>query len=658
MSRIRAVTGAVGATATLLGMTILGATGPAGAASRPAMTHLAGSVAPFTSHARPTGNVAGSTRLTIQVWLRPKVAAAQRAAAAVSTPGSAQFHHYLRPDAYAARFGASAAAAGKVEKWLRGKGFTGIRVSAGRSYVRATGAASKINAAFRTRLKLYASTARANAGPYQLRANATPLSVPAALAGSVLGITGLSNAAPIIPHIRQTAKPGRTRGAAAAPAAKTAPCSQYYGQHLAGGLPQHFGRTSFPTEVCGYSGGQMRAAYGANSTNTGKGQTVALVELGLTQDMFLTLQDYAAANGLPAPSSERYAELSLGQGTACGDLFDVEEQLDVESAYAMAPSASELVVGGDSCNEGDFGLQGLFDADLAVINGTHNHPLATIASNSWEGGDEAQPAFLTNIEHAYLVQAAAEGIGMYFSSGDGSGVEAPSSDPDAIGVGGTTLGLGHASNRLFETGWSTDQQFLISSAWVDEGEQGAAGGGPSILWKQPADQKNVVPARLAKAPGNRGGRVRSAPDISADADPFTGFAVGLLSFPKNKPPQFSESDIGGTSLASPLVAGIVAAAQQGQHHSFGLINPAVYKLAGSTALHDALPLTRHSPSLFRGTFCDEATCGSELLTAFDDQSFAMFGYTGQVTLKGYDNMTGVGTPAGQKFITALRHLEK
>jgi subtilase family serine protease len=374
--------------------------------------------------------------------------------------------------------------------------------------------------------------------------------------------------------------------------------------------------------------------------------------------MFLTLQDYAAANNLPAPSSERYAELSLGQGTACGDFFDVEEQLDVESAYAMAPSASQLVVGGDSCNEGDFGLQGLFDADLAVINGTHNHPLATIASNSWEGGDEAQPAFLTNIEHAYLVQAAAEGVGMYFSSGDGSGVLSPSSDPDAIGVGGTTLGVGKTNNRLFETGWSTDMSFLISNAWVDEGEQGAAGGGPSILWKQPAYQKHVVPARLARAPGNRGGTVRSAPDISADADPFTGFAVGLLSFPKNKPPKFSESDIGGTSLASPLVAGIVAAAQQGQHHSFGLINPAVYKMAGSSALHDALPLTKRSPSLWRGMFCDEQTCGAELLTGFDDQSFNMFGYTGQVTLKGYDNMTGVGTPAGQHFISSLRTLEK
>jgi subtilase family serine protease len=619
--------------------------------------HMAGSVAPFTSHARVTGAVAGPTRLTIQVWLKPQVAAAQRLATAVSTPGNAQFHHYLRPDAYTARFGASSGTASKVERWLRGQGFTGIRASAQRSYIRATGPASKINAAFRTQLKLYAPTARVNAGPYRLRANATPLSIPSSLAGSVLGVTGLSNAAPIVPHIRETTKPARASAPGASPAAKTAPCSQYYGQHQATGLPKHFGRTSFPTEACGYTGGQLRAAYGANTRNTGKHQTVALVELGLTQDMFLTLQDYAAANGLPAPSSERYAELSLGQGTLCGDFFDVEEQLDVESSYAMAPAASQLVVGGDGCNDGDFGLQGLFDADLAVINGAHNHPLASIASNSWEGGDESQPAFLTNIEHAYLVQAAAEGVGMYFSSGDGSGVEAPSSDPDAIGVGGTTLGIGKSNNRLFETGWSTGESFLLSNQWVFEGEQGAAGGGPSLLWKEPAYQRHVVPAALAKAPGNRGGRVRSAPDISADADPFTGFAVGLLSFPKNKPPRYAESDIGGTSLAAPLVAGIVAAAQQGQRTSFGLINSAVYKLNKSRAIHDALPLTRHSPSAWKGTACDEQTCGIQLLTTFDDQNPNMFGYFGQVTLKGYDNMSGVGTPAGQRFISALRHLE-
>ena len=67
----------------------------------------------------------------------------------------------------------------------------------------------------------------------------------------------------------------------------------------------------------------MRAAYGASSASTGKGQTVALVELGLTRDMFLTLADYAQANHLPAPSPEQYAQLSLG-GDTCGDPFDLE----------------------------------------------------------------------------------------------------------------------------------------------------------------------------------------------------------------------------------------------------------------------------------------------------------------------------------------------
>jgi hypothetical protein len=103
---------------------------------------------------------------------------------------------------------------------------------------------------------------------------------------------------------------------------------------------------------------------------------------------------------------------------------------------------------------------------------------------------------------------------------------------------------------------------------------------------------------------------------------------------------------------------MVTAAQQGQHRSFGFINPAIYKLAGTRALHDTHRLTSHSPARFRGTACDEQTCGVQLLTTFDDQNPKMFGYTGQVTLRGYDNMSGVGTPRGQRFIAALRRLER
>jgi subtilase family serine protease len=646
--------------AAIIGTTIVGASGLASASNTPAFARIQGSAVPFTSHAQATGTVAGGQRLSVQVWLRPQVAAAESFASAASTPGSTSFHHYLSPAAYASRFAAPAGAAARVESWLRSAGFTGVKASPLRSYVRATGKASVIDAAFRTTLRLYRATSSVNAGPYQLRANSTAISVPTALSGSVLGVSGLDNAAPRLPLQRPSATvPGKAIPRPSASARiKAAGCSYYYGERVATGLPKQFGTTSFPTYICGYSGTQMRKAYGATAAANGSGQTVALIELGLTQDMFLTLKDYAKANGVPAPAASRYAELSLGQGSACGDPFYIEEQLDVEASYAMAPGANQLVVGGDSCNQGDFGLQGLFNADLAVL-GTGGHPLATVASNSWGSGDEEQAAFITSIEHSILVQAAAEGVGMYFSSGDGSGVYEPASDPYAISVGGTTLGIGKHGTRLFETGWSDGLDLLLSGhAWTFEGENGAGGGGPSLIWTEPAYQDSVVPTALATAPGNRGGTVRSVPDISANADPFTGIAVGYLTFhnKSGKPPTYSQIPVGGTSESSPLVAGMVTAAQQGRAAAFGFVNPALYQLAGTSALNDPLPVTSSTPAADRGVVCDPHDCGLWGLLIFDDQSTKMFGYTGQVTLPGYDNMTGIGTPAGPAFISGLRSI--
>jgi subtilase family serine protease len=583
-------------TATAAAMTLVSLSGVAGATQRQGYLRLAGSAVPFTGHNRAIGAVAGSARLTIQVWLRPgNLAAAQRYATAVSTPGGTLFHHYLSPDAYTARFGASTAAAGAVESWLRGRGFTGIQADPQRNYVRATGAVAAINAAFRIQLENYRPSVDVNAGPYQLRANKQAVAIPRSLSTYVLGVTGLDNAAPRLPLMRE---PGHQRGTTAAP---TAPCSQFYGQHHISGLPKQFGRTSFPTQICGYTAQQLRAAYGSNMRNNGRGQTVSLVELGLTPDMFLTLQDYAESEHFVAPSPRRYTELSLGKNT-CGDPFDIEEQLDVETSYDTAPGANQLVIGGDSCNNGDFGNQGLFDADIVNIDGTagDHHPLSTISSNSWGPGDDTQPAILTNIMHAYLVRAAAQGVGMYFASGDSSGVETPD-DPFTILVGGTSLGIGSHGQRLFETGWSAGRSEIFHGTWSLQGEDGASSGGPSLIWAQPGYQHGVVPrAQALVAPGSRLGLVRSEPDLAADADLYTGFATGILSF------------------------------------------------------HDMLPSTSATPGLFRGEVCNVQFCGTPSLITFDDQSRAMSGYTGQVTVKGYDNMTGLGTPNGQRFINALR----
>jgi subtilase family serine protease len=640
------------ATATVAAMTVVSFGGSAGAAPDGGYLRLAGSAVPLTSHSRATGAVAGSARLAIQIWLRPgHMAAAERYARAVSTPGSKLFQHYLNPDAYTARFGASRAAARAVVSWLRGQGFGSVQTDPQRNFVRATGAVAAIDSAFKIQLQNYQSSAIVNAGRYQLRANNQPVAIPKSLSSYVLGVTGLDNAAPRLPLLRV---PGSPSGTAGKPKAR---CSHYYGQHHISRLPRKFGRTSVPTQICGYTARQLRAAYGMDKRNDGRGQTVSLVELGLTPDMFLTLQDQEKSDHFLAPSRHRYTELSLGKNT-CGDPFNIEEQLDVETSYAMAPAANQLVISGDSCNNGDFGVQGLFDADIVNIDGTGSvhHPLSNISSNSWGPGNDLQPVIDTKIMHGYLVRAAAQGVGMYFASGDNSGVETPD-DPFTILVGGTSLGLGKHNGRLFETGWSTSASIIRHGVWIRQFDHNASSGGPSLIWAQPAYQRGVVPRRLATAPGNRPGLVRSEPDIAAVADQFTGYQTGILTFPNHKPPKFAEITVGGTSGASPLVAGIVADAQQGQHKAFGFTDPVFYRLNGTRAFHDILPSTSRTRGLYRSEVCMVQACFGQLnLLIFDDQDPNLAGYT--VTLKGYDNMTGVGSPNGQPFITDLRRFER
>ena len=637
----------------------VGHVGPAGHVGAGTAT-LPDSVAPFAAASRATGAVPATDKLTLQLWLTPRVAAAESYATAVSTPGNALFRQFLSPAAYTARFAATHESTVAVESWLTSEGFAGITADSGRDYVRATAPVSTIDKALRIQLKYYRAARDANAGRYALRANDRPVSLPASIVGRVAGVTGLDNAAPTMTYAR-AGNPKAPKGPKGGePKSPSFACSQWYLQHYAAGLPSQYGTTKFPTVICGYTPQQLRLAYGYSAANDGKGVTIALVEVGTTPDMFETLQTYAKVHDIQAPSAGRYAELSLGEGAACGDPFNIEEQLDVESSYDLAPMADQLVVGGDSCDNGDYGLQALYDADTSILDGAGGHPLAMIASNSWEGGDETIPLNLLSIEHDYLIRAAAEGVTMLFSAGDSSGVATPSSDPYATAVGATTLGIGRGNPRLFETGWSTGISAASEAAsngrWELQGEQGAAGGGPSLLWQQPAYQHGVVPDGLAVAPGNRGGLVRTVPDISAVGDPFTGMATGTLSFnAQGDVTGYLEESIGGTSLAAPLVAAVVADAEQGSR-AFGFINPALYLLAKTRpgVFHDAQALSGKAPASYRGVACDQDTCGVLSLTTFDDQSWSMSGYTGQVTAPGYDTMTGLGTPNGQQLISALR----
>lgn len=623
---------------------IAGGAGVATAA--PASVTVPGSVADAVTSSPAIGTVPAGQSLNVQLWLKGNDTAATSFADAVSNPKSRTYRHFLSPNAYTARFGASTAGVTAVRNWLSQQGFTNIKVDAQRTYLRATAPTSTVQHAFGVRMKTYRVAGQAA----PVMSNDRDITLPASIAGDVLGVSGLNNTQPTTELAKRTLP---TKAQAAAEADN---CSTYYGEKTQSGLPAYQGITAFPTHICGYNGTQLRAAYGMTSANTGKGVTVAYIEVGTPYKMFQTLTKWAAASGLPAPRSANYSELSIGAGNACGNAFDIEEQLDIESSYAMAPDQHQLLVGGDSRDTQEAGAQSLFDADNAVLDGNGSHPLASATSNSWELGPESIPAALTNIMHSILLRAAGEGVSMYYSAGDGPGILVPSSDPYATAVGGTSLGIDQSNKRLFETGWSNDVLGNNGDGtYTDYGVRAATGGGASLLWNEPGYQHGVVPSSMTTpGAGNRGGAVRAVPDVSALADLTTGIGEAVT-----EPGQNGGADTyqvfpeGGTSLAAPLVAGIVAAAQQGQSSGFGFLNPALYKLAGSSALNDPLPITASSPAADQGVYCANLACigAPSSVWTFDNEDPAN---TSQVTAKGYDTMTGVGTPNGTTFINALR----
>jgi subtilase family serine protease len=143
-------------------------------------------------------------------------------------------------------------------------------------------------------------------------------------------------------------------------------------------------------------------------------------------------------------------------------------------------------------------------------------------------------------------------------------------------VGGTTLGLGAGNNRIFETGWSDNSAMADAGRWSDIGITGA-GGGTSTVYAQPAYQKGVVPPSMSHVRvSGRAAVNRAVPDIAAVADLDTGMLTGYTADGR-----YQTQVNAGTSLAAPLVAGMVADAQQGQRSSFGFINPLIYKLSGT-----------------------------------------------------------------------------
>jgi subtilase family serine protease len=325
-----------------------------------------------------------------------------------------------------------------------------------------------------------------------------------------------------------------------------------------------------------------------------------------------------------------------GTGQENKAAWSLEVALDVESVHTFAPGANILLVTVPTAET--LGVQGfplMMNAEQYVID----HHLATVISQSFASAEEAfsSTQALLNLRHAYI-SAAADGVTVLGSSGDGGTaniiktpvhtggtlvpfptVEWPASDPLVTGVGGTYLCTDPSAttSRVVD---STDPPVNCQShpgvaeiGWID------SGGGFSHVFSKPAYQ-NTLPAGSTAI-----GSMRGVPDIASEASSRTGPLVYDTNAGSG-----GWFIVGGTSVACPQWAGMVAIADQINGGGLGLINPGLYKIGADA--------TRYANDFY------DVTTGNNQAVA------SVPGYNATT---GWDPVTGLGTANAANLLPDL-----
>lgn len=539
----------------------------------------------------------------VTVTLQPRHRAGLQALAdAVSTPGSPEYRRYLTPAQFARRFGAPAARIRAVESSLRAHGLTPGRPSANDLSipVRATaGALSRAFAVSFARIKLASgASAIANQQAPSVDTGITPD------LQSILGLDTLSAAKPLLVH------------AHAASAARP---------HIVTGGPQPCSPASAAaSSQGGLTADQIASSYGLaglyQGGDLGAGQTVAVLELESYDATDIT--QYAQCYGVNPQVANVPVDGGPGGGNGSG-----EAALDIENMIGLAPKANLLVYEGPNSGSGPY------DTFSSIIS----QHAAQVVTASWGQCEPLNGFSQAAAESTLFQEAAAEGISIVSASGDAGAedcfpqrltaqVDDPASQPYVTGVGGTLIdSLGPRPTE---------------SAWNDGPAVGAGGGGVSSFWKMPAYQANapgflhvINSGSSGSTCGASSGYCREVPDVSADADPGTGYVIYWNGSGAAGPGEATGWQVvGGTSGASPAWAALIALANASSAchgANIGFANPALYYAAATGYAAD---------------FNDTVT-GNNDMTGVNGGQFA--------ARPGYDMATGLGTPNGSTLATAL-----
>jgi subtilase family serine protease len=321
----------------------------------------------------------------------------------------------------------------------------------------------------------------------------------------------------------------------------------------------------------GYGPADLQSAYNLPSSTNGSGQTIGIVDAYNDPNAAADLAVYRSQYGLPACTIANGCFKVVSQTGSTSRLpknnggWAQEESLDLDMASAICPNCHIVLVEANSPTNSNLATA----ENQAITQG------ANIVSNSYGGGETGSSNSAYN-HPGHIITA---------SAGDsGYGAQQPCSYSTVVCIGGTSLTRANNGRGWSETAWS------------------GTGSGCSALVSKPSWQTDS------------GCTKRSESDTSADADPNTGVAVydsfayqgykGWLVF-------------GGTSVSSPLLAGVYALAGNASSVNYA---QSIWTAGGTSALNDV-------------TSGSNGTCPSQYRYIC-------------VAGAGYDGPTGWGTPNG------------
>jgi subtilase family serine protease len=560
--------------------------------------------------------------ITIALGL-PNLGDAEELLQQINTPRSAQFHQFLSPDEFAARFAPTDESVAGIVAGLESHGLSAERIRP--TMLRVTGSPADMERTFAVSLHRFAVPARDDVPGYTFHAPLAGARLPAELAGRVAGVFGLDSRPSMRPHYFAAAD----KIVRPAPGVVLGPTGNPMGSLTVVDFANQY---------------DLLPLYRQGLLGTGKTIGIMTFASFTPTDAFA----YWDALGIPVDTNRlSIINVDGGPGAPSDAAGSEETTLDVEQSGGLAPKSSIMVYQAPNTSQGfvDLVAEAVGDglADSLSISWGEWEWIENLANAPVSDPDSGNTVGVTQAVHELLVQAAIQGQSVFTSAGDDGAYEAngdfdcfgpyspavpkscsltlsvdyPASDPAITAAGGTTLPgkqtfcLDQACTQTYSVtvaheqvwGWQYLEGWCAARGTPDPVGCGifgvGGGGGVSVMFGVPAYQVGLrgvvasqprqafqageylvqndgVPATYALPSPYKG---RNVPDISFNADPNTGYSVYYTSS-KAGSSLAIETFVGGTSFVAPQLNGV--SALLGEYvggKRLGLLNNALYSVA-------------------------------------------------------------------------------